>query len=86
MEEAIKITAKLYECRDSAKSLAKMKGIDYKEMLQDYIDIIGAVMKKEKLEHIPALLFISKMKTYNENGMTQLLFMAGLCEMMEPSK
>ena len=45
MEQQIKMAAKLYECRDTAKSLAKMQGEDYKEMLKPYSDIITKVMK-----------------------------------------
>lgn len=86
MEQQIKIAAKMYECRDTAKSLAKMQGEDYKEMLRPYSEIIEQVMKAKKLDHIPALIEISKTRTYEESGMTQLLFMAALTEMMEPSK
>jgi len=85
MEKQIKITAKLYECRDTAKSLAKMKGEDYKEMLKPYSDIITKVMKANNLKHIPALLKISETKTYQDSGMAQMLFMAALTELMEPS-
>lgn len=85
MEQQIKMAAKLYECRDTAKSLAKMQGEDYKEMLKPYSDIITKVMKANNLKHIPALLKISETKTYQDSGMAQMLFMAALTELMEPS-
>ena len=85
MEKEIKMAAKLYECRDTAKSLAKMKGEDYKQMLKPYSDIITNVMKSNNLKHIPALLKISETKTYQNSGMAQMLFMAALTELMEPS-
>lgn len=85
MEQQIKMAAKLYECRDTAKSLAKMQGENYKEMLAPYTDIITKVMKANNLKHIPALLKISGTKTYQDSGMAQMLFMAALTELMEPS-
>lgn len=85
MEQQIKMAAKLYECRDTAKSLAKMQGEDYTEMLKPYSEIITKVMKANNLKHIPALLKISETKTYQDSGMAQMLFMAALTELMEPS-
>lgn len=85
MEQQIKMAAKLYKCRDTAKSLAKMQGDDYKEMLKPYSDIITKVMKANNLKHIPALLKIIETKTYQDSGMAQILFMAALTELMEQS-
>ncbi len=85
MEKEIKITAKLYECRDTAKSLAKMQEKNYVEMLKPYTNIINSVMKANKIKHIQALLKISETQTYQDSGMAQLLFMAALVELMEPS-
>ena len=75
----------LFRSRDTAKSLAKLKNVDYKEMLKPYTEIIEKVMQATKLDYIPALLEISKTKTYNDDGMTQLLFMAAVTEMIEPA-
>ena len=85
MEKQIKMAAKLYECRDTAKTLAKLKEVDYKSMLKTYTEIIQKVMEVKKLDYLPALMLISKSKTYNEDGMTQLLFMAATVELIEPS-
>jgi hypothetical protein len=84
MEKEIKIAARLYECRDSAKTVAKFRNVSYTEMLKPYTDIIEKVMKANNLKHIPALLRISETKTYQDSEMAQLLFMAALTEMMEP--
>lgn len=86
MEQQIKIAAKLYKCRDTAKSYAKIQNEDYHKMLQPYSEIIQAVMEADKLDHIHALLKISESKTYQDSGMAQLLFMAALVELMEPSE
>jgi phage tail sheath gpL-like len=86
MEQLVKMTAKLYKCRDSAKSLAKMQGEDYYKMIKPYSDIIQNVMVSNNLKHIPALLKISETKIYQDSGMAQMLFMAALTEMLEPSK
>lgn len=85
-QDAIMITAKIYQCRQAAKLMSKMNGQDYNEMLQDYKDIILGVMQGEKLDPIHALLFISETKTYNESGLAQMLFIAALAEIMEPSE
>lgn len=52
------MAAKLYECRDTAKSFFKE---EYKSKLQPYTHIVNEVMKANNLEEIPALLRISKL-------------------------
>lgn len=42
-------------------------------------------MKANNIDVIPALLKISQTETYNDNGMTQMLFMAATVELIEPS-
>lgn len=82
MEKEIKMAAKLYECRDTAKSFFKEK---FKEKLQPYTHIIKEVMKANNLEEIPALLKISKAQHYQENGFAQMMYMAAVVELIEPS-
>ena len=82
MEKEIKIAAKLYECRDSAKLLFKT---EYKKKIQPYIDALNNLMKAKELKVIPALLLISKTEAYQESGMTQLMFMTAVVEILEPS-
>lgn len=85
MEEKIKIAAKLYQCRDGAKAYCKIQKEDYKKTLKPYTDIIRGVMKANKVEEIPALLEISKTKTYSDCGTTQMMFLAAVVELIEPS-
>ena len=47
MEQQIKMAAKLYKCRDTAKSFFRDK---YAENLKPYKDLIQAVMKANDLE------------------------------------
>lgn len=82
MEKQIKMAAKLYECRDTAKAFFKEQ---YKEKLQPYTHILKEVMKANNLEEIPALLKISKTQHYQENGMAQMMYMAAVVELIEPS-
>ena len=85
MEKEIRMASKLYECRDTAKALAKMQERNYTEMLAPYTHIIKQVMSANGLDELQALLRISKTKTYEENGMAQLLYMAAVVEIIEPS-
>jgi len=78
----VQMAAKLYECRDIAKRFFKD---EYKTKLEPYTHIIKAVMKANNLEEIPALLKISQTETYQENPMGQMLFMAAVVELIEPS-
>lgn len=82
MEKQIKIAAKLYECRDTAKNFFKEQ---YKEKLQPYSHILKQVMKSNNLEEIPALLKISSTEHYQENGLAQMMYMAAVVELIEPS-
>ena len=78
----VQMAVKLYECRDTAKRFFRE---EYAEKLKPYTQLIQAVMKANKLDVIPALLKISETETYNDNGMTQMLFMAATVELIEPS-
>lgn len=82
MEKEIKIAAKLYECRDTAKRFFRE---EYAEKLKPYIAIIKAVMKANELDELQAILKISQTESYQENGMAQMMFMAAVVEIMEPS-
>lgn len=86
MEKEIKMAAKLYECRDTAKKLAKIQGVTFKSAISQYTTIIEAVMESKELKPLEALLFISETKTYKESGMAQMMFMAALTELLEPSE
>lgn len=49
-------------------------------------DLIKAVMKANKIEEIPALLKISQTQTYQDSDIGQMMFMAAVVELIEPSK
>ncbi len=82
MEQQIKIAAKLYKCRDTAKSFFREQ---YKEKLQPYTHILREVMKANNLEEIPALLKVSETHHYQESGMAQMMYMAAVVELIEPN-
>lgn len=82
MEKEIKILAKLYKCRDTAKDFYKEH---YKEKLEPYTHVLKLVMKSNKIDEIPALLKISQAEHYQENGFAQMMYMAAVVELIEPS-
>lgn len=81
-EKIIKMAAKLYKCRDTAKAFFKEQ---FKEKLQPYTHIIKEVMKSNNLYEMPALLKISKTQHYQENGFAQMMYMAAVVELISPS-
>lgn len=81
-EKEIKMAAKLYECRDTAKRFFRD---EYAEKLKPYTHIIKQVMAANKIDVIPALLKVAQTQTYQENAMGQMLFMAATVELIEPS-
>ena len=82
MEKEIKIAAKLYECRDAAK---RFWGEEFKEKLKPFTRNIHQVMLRENMNEINALLLISKMQHYQSHGMAQMMYMAAVVELIEPS-
>lgn len=82
-EQQVKLAAKLYECRDAAKSLY---GNEYKEKLRWYIARIYEWQKSQKVETLPAVLGICSMPSVKANEMSVMLFMAAAVEIIEPSK
>lgn len=82
MKDAIILTAKLYDYRDTCKRFYKE---DFYSKIEPYKKIILGVMAKENIETIPALLKIAKTDVYESDGMIQLLFISAATEIMEPS-
>lgn len=56
-EDVIRLTARLYECRDSARTLF---GARYAEVLQPWKDIVRAAMKKYRCSALRAPLKIAQ--------------------------
>lgn len=83
MQQEIKIAAKLYRYRDTAK---RFFADDFFTRLAPYKDITEKVMKANNEDALQALLRISKTNTYNDSdGMVQMLFIAAAVEVLEPS-
>jgi len=82
MEKEIKLASKLYKCRDTAKKFFRD---EYSKKLESYTFLLETVMKDHNLDAIPALLRISELEAYKENGMAQMMFMAATVELIEPS-
>lgn len=81
-EEQIKLAARLYKCRDTAKSFL---GIKYSEKMAVYQKYIKAAMVKHNTDdEITATMKMAK--DVDADGMTVMLLMAACVEMIEPSK
>jgi len=82
MEKQIEIAAKFNECKNIAKAFFMEQ---YKEELKPYTHILKEVMKNNNLEVIPALLKITSTEHYQENVRAQMMYMAAVAELIEPS-
>lgn len=82
-EQQIKVAAKLYECRDTAK---KLYGTEYKFKIKWYIDALNSYAKYKGLDTIPAAIDYCSDPQASVNGMAVMLFMAAAVEIIEPSK
>lgn len=82
-EQLIKIAAKLYKCRDSAKALY---GDNYYKNLVPYHMIICDVMKSQNCTELEAILHIADKSEMMESGINIMMFMAAVCEIIEPSE
>ena len=80
MEKQIKIAAKMYECRDTAKKFYKE---GYSKVVKPFISSIEQIMTIHNCNAIEALLKISETNDYKENGIKQMLFMAGCVDIIE---
>lgn len=81
MEQQIKLAAKLYKCRDSAKSLY---GEKYKEKMQEYIKyIFAAMLKFEEPDNLKAAIKLAE--EYKDNGIIVMNIMAAVVELIEQS-
>lgn len=82
-EQQIKVAAKLYRVRDTARDFLKE---DYHRRLKPYSDIIKNVMAGNNCDELTALLqHISSTKTYQADGMAQMMFIAATIELIKPT-
>jgi hypothetical protein len=80
MEKEIKIAAKLYQCRDTAKRFLKD---DYENHLKPYKHLICEV---EKVSHKPileCLIDCLNMESIKDNGFAMIWFNAAAVELIE---
>lgn len=83
-EQRVKIAAKLYQCRDTAK---RLYGEKYQEMIATYKDFIRAYMIKnsESNELDAAIGLCNEYDKKGDNGMFIMKVMAAAVEIAEPS-
>jgi len=82
MEQQVKIAAKLYQCRDTAKRFFRD---EYEAKLKPYKNIIESHQKKFNLDVLPSVLELCSLESVRDNGMAIMLFMAAAVEMVEHS-
>jgi hypothetical protein len=82
METEIKIAAKIYQCRDTAK---KLHGDGYEKEMSDYKHYIKACMAKFKFKNeIEAAMQL--IKDCDGDGVATINILSALAEILEPSK
>lgn len=82
MEQQIKMAAKLYRCRDTAK---RFFGEEFKEKIQPYKKIISDVAMDKNIGELEAMMKICDDDVIKNNGWTLMLLMAAAVELVEPS-
>ncbi len=80
MREQIQIAAKMYQCQESAMKLFRD---EYETKVKWYVDTLKAVMQKENLSELKAILFVSKLDSVKDNGVAIMMFMAAAVEIIE---
>jgi hypothetical protein len=84
MEDQIKMVAKIYKCRDTAK---RFYGDDYQSKISDYKHFIQACMIKHnyKDEIIASIRLISDCQGMEGSGIAAMNILAACAELIEPS-
>jgi len=82
-EQLIKISAKLYQCRDTARRFFRE---EYKEKIEPYIGLIKTVSRENNIDTLNAVIKIALLDSMQDNGMAQMLLFAAAVEIIEPSK
>ena len=80
-EKQIKVAAKLYEFRDTAK---RIYGDEYHEKIKPYMDLIKEATGDKEV--LPVVMEMSKHETIQYNGILQMLLWAAAVEIIEPSE
>jgi hypothetical protein len=82
MEQQIKMAAKLYRCRDTAK---RFFGDEFQDKIQPYKQVISGVAKEKSIGELEAMMKICEDDVIKNNGWTLVLLMAAAVELIEPS-
>jgi len=83
MEKEIKIAAKLYECRDTAK---RFYGDQFEEQIKSWTELILKVKKANNIDVMQSSIKIAQLKSMEQNGIGTMLLFAATVEILEPSK
>jgi hypothetical protein len=78
-EQAVKTTARLYECRDTAKQLL---GNKYRERMDAYSQVIKSAANAMECGDLTAAIALAKKAG---GGMATIYYLAAVVEMTEPS-
>lgn len=83
MEKQIKVAAKLYECRDTAKRFYRN---EFKDKVDPYKKLITRYMDKTGKSVLISVLEICEIDEIKEKGgFVIMMFMAAAVELIEPS-
>lgn len=80
MEQQIKMAAKLYQCRDTAKRFFKD---EFKAKIEPYKQIIIKFNKAKGTDTLESVIEIAQ--NHITDGMGQMMLFAAAVEMIEPS-
>ena len=78
-EQAVKMAAKLYECRDTAKQVF---GDSYHERMEAYGQKVTSVANTLNCSYMAAA---TKLANTADDGMVAVCYLAAVVEMIEPS-
>lgn len=81
MEQQIKLAAKLYRCRDTAK---RFYGAEFKDKILPYQQVISKLAKEKGIDELLAIMKICEDDVIKNNGWTLILLMAAAVELIEP--
>jgi hypothetical protein len=81
-EEKIKLAARLYRCRDTAK---RFYGDEFLETITPYMQVVAGVAKEKGIDELLAVMQICEDEVIANNGWTVTLLMAAAVELSEPS-
>lgn len=80
MQKVIQLAAKLYECRDTAKTFL---GDGYSERMREYGEIVSAVSNQKRISIIQAAIELAQ--DHQASGYEKIQILASAVEIIEPS-